>query len=120
LDGVSNIYLGKNMSKCPVVLAINEIKGGFDWSGNQSNDINTISIYKGGRSKNVTDDFNNKPQAEIITCVLEDAIFYITSRKLALARLKLGKPDLKMCKQFYAREFENRVGKDYYDVYVEI
>jgi hypothetical protein len=106
------------MSKCPVVQAIDEIKGGFDWSGDASNDENTVtidtSVFGGFGGGSEGDDELQR------TCVLEDAVFYITTRKLTFARFKLGNPDLTACQKFYKREFENLSGRDHYDVYVEI
>ncbi len=87
---------------CPVVEAINAIRGG--------------GIYK--------DDMEDDPSAIVrvggVEYVMNDISYYISSRKIELARFELSRPTLQACKAKYKKTFAPLTGLTYSALRVHI
>lgn len=85
---------------CPVVKAIQDIRGGNIFDDESDNDL----IKLGG----------NENCQEI---VYDDSLYYLMSRKIELARFELTRPNLDQCRNKFGKMFENIRGKTYRQIY---
>lgn len=89
---------------CPVVLAINEIRGGGIYDDTAENDC----LIKIGGSDSLHQ------------YVCDNMSFYIMTRKLDLARFELSMPDQSACEKKYHDMFNDIIDLDYSQVYQKL